>query len=128
MAQQELDLAQFRRRLEEMRASTQDEIDGLQIANENQDTSYGVKNHPAEDATEVFDRERSLAIRAALERELEQMDRALERIEAGTYGVCEVGGEPIPAERLEARPAATLCIQHQRERDEFARDVPDPWV
>lgn len=130
MAQQQLDLDQFRRRLEEMRASTQDEIDGLQdeVVNANQDTSYGVKNHPAEDATEVFTRERSLAIQAAMERELEQIDRALQHIEAGTYGVCEVGGEPIPAERLEARPAATLCIQHQRERDEFARDVPDPQV
>ena len=62
--------------------------------------------------------QRVAAIETQLQRELQQIDHALERIEAGTYGVCEVGGEVIPVERLEARPLATLCIQHQRERDE----------
>lgn len=122
MPQQQLDLESFRRRLEEMRASTQREIDGLheEVVNANQSDSYGAKNHPAEDATELFTRERSLAIEAELQRELGRIDHALERIAQGSYGVCEVGGEEIPLERLEARPAATLCIAHQRERDQEA--------
>jgi RNA polymerase-binding protein DksA len=119
MAHRQIDLDHFRSRLEEMRASTQREIDGLhdEVINSNQDDSYGVKNHPAEDATEVFTRERSLAIENELQRELERINHALERVADGTYGVCEVGGEEIPVERLEARPAATLCIVHQREQD-----------
>ena len=119
MAHHQIDIDHFRSRLEEMRASTQREIDGLhdEVINSNQDDSYGVKNHPAEDATEVFTRERSLAIENELQRELERINHALERVADGTYGVCEVGGEEIPVERLEARPAATLCIVHQREQD-----------
>ena len=122
MAQQQLDLDYFRRRLEDMRDSTRREIDGLhdEIVNANQSDSYGVKNHPAEDATELFTRERSLAIEAELQRELGRIDHALTRLAEGSYGVCEVGGEEIPVERLEARPAATLCIVHQRELDQQA--------
>jgi RNA polymerase-binding protein DksA len=120
MVQPQLDFDYFRRRLEEMRQSLQDEIVSLdrEAINEDQSDSYGVKNHPAEDATELFTRERSFAIEAQLQREIQQIDHALERIQAGMYGICEVGGEEIPVERLEARPLATLCIQHQRERDE----------
>jgi DnaK suppressor protein len=114
-----LDLNAFRGRLEERRAEIRDEIDRLeeQAMNINQTEGYGVKNHPAEDATEIYDRERSLAISAVMQRELEQIDHALERIAAGSYGVCEVCRKPIPEERLDARPFATLCIDHQRERD-----------
>ncbi len=130
MAQAELDLAHFRQRLEEMRTSIQDELNRLQeeTANINQSIDYGVKNHPAEDATELEQRERSMAIRGELEREVGRIEHALTRLEQGSYGVCEVGGELIPVERLEARPAATLCIRHQRENDQQARDVPDPQV
>ena len=130
MAQPQLDLDHFRQRLETMRAETQSEIDGLreEVAADNDEVNYGVKNHPAEDATNLYTQERSLAISATMERELAQIDHALQRIAEGTYGVCEVGGESIPVERLEARPAATLCIQHQREQDEQARDVPGPQV
>ena len=41
---------------------------------------------------------------------LDAIDAALERLTAGTYGVCVRGGEPIGRDRLEARPAAALCI------------------
>jgi RNA polymerase-binding transcription factor DksA len=56
--------------------------------------------------------ERGEAERLAIElREaLEEVDGALERLAAGTYGYCEVCGKPIGAARLEAMPAARLCI------------------
>jgi RNA polymerase-binding transcription factor DksA len=47
-----------------------------------------------------------------LETRLREIEAALERIENGTYGICTVGGEEIPAERLEANPAAATCIEH----------------
>jgi RNA polymerase-binding protein DksA len=120
MAQPQLDLAHFRQLLEDLRVSVQHEIESRaeEALNANQTEGYGVKNHPAEDATELYDRERSLALEAGMQRELDQIEHALERMAEGTYGICEVGGEPIPVERLEARPAATLCIQHQRTQDE----------
>ncbi|HYI60952.1 MAG TPA: TraR/DksA C4-type zinc finger protein [Acidimicrobiales bacterium] len=48
----------------------------------------------------------------ALSDQLEEVVRALGKIEAGTYGACEVGGEPIPLTRLEAVPTARSCIDH----------------
>ena len=49
---------------------------------------------------------------AQLRSELDEVERALEKIEAGTYGKCEVCGEPIAEARLEAMPATRFCIQH----------------
>jgi DnaK suppressor protein len=44
------------------------------------------------------------------ERRLAEIDAALERLVAGTYGVCEVCGRPIPRARLEVRPMAQTCV------------------
>jgi RNA polymerase-binding protein DksA len=119
MATSSLDLPKFRQLLEKMRDDLQAELDRLQeeSANVDQAEGYGVKNHPAEDASELFLRERNLAVSSDLRAELADANHALERIEAGTYGSCEECGEPINPERLEARPAATFCIRHQRERE-----------
>lgn len=115
-----LDLNTFRVQLEQMRGDLQAEIDQIQdeSKNEDQSDSYGVKNHPAEDATELFLRQRNLAVSGDLRRELDEVEHALQRIEDGSYGRCEVCGEPISPERLEVRPSATLCIRHQREREQ----------
>jgi DnaK suppressor protein len=49
------------------------------------------------------------ALDASGRRELAEIDRALARLEAGDYGLCETCGEAIPAARLRAKPAATTC-------------------
>jgi RNA polymerase-binding transcription factor DksA len=66
--------------------------------------------HPADTATETFEREKDLSILEQLEAELVELQAALERIDAGTYGVDEVTGEPIPAERLDVMPAARTNV------------------
>lgn len=48
-------------------------------------------------------------------RELAQIERALQRMEDGTYGICEITGKPIPLARLQALPYATTTIEAQRE-------------
>ena len=57
------------------------------------------------------ERERDLALSAQALAAVEEIDRALERIEAGTYGVCAKCGENIPKERLKALPWASLCVR-----------------
>lgn len=52
------------------------------------------------------------ALAAQLRNELEEVELALEKLDAGTYGRCETCGEPISAARLEAMPAARFCIDH----------------
>src|SRR5688572_17757010 len=56
----------------------------------------GYGDHQADDATEVFEREKELGLAQSLEMHIEQTQHALQRIEAGTYGECESCGKPIP--------------------------------
>ena len=56
------------------------------------------------------ERERDLALSAQAMAAVEDIDRALAKIDAGTYGICERCGQPIPRERLRALPYAALCV------------------
>jgi DnaK suppressor protein len=63
--------------------------------------------------TRLSEREEVEAISAVQRAQLAQVDAALERIEAGTYGTCEGCGVDIPVERLEAMPSAGYCVACQ---------------
>ena len=54
----------------------------------------------------------NLALAAQLRTELEEVERALRKLDDGTYGRCETCGEPIAPARLEAMPATRFCITH----------------
>jgi DnaK suppressor protein len=70
----------------------------------------------ADAGTKAFEREHELALTQNARHLLDQGERALARIDAGTYGVCESCGEPIGKARLLAFPRATLCVEcKQRE-------------
>jgi DnaK suppressor protein len=56
------------------------------------------------------ERERDLALSAQARAAVEEIDRALAKMDAGTYGVCERCGNPIPKARLKALPYAALCV------------------
>jgi DnaK suppressor protein len=64
----------------------------------------------ADAGTKVFEREHELALTQNAQDLLDQGERALARIDAGTYGVCESCGQPIGKARLQAFPRATLCV------------------
>ena len=68
--------------------------------------------HDPEGATIAFERSQADALRSAAVRRLAEVAAALARYRAGTAGICAVGGEPIPAARLVARPTATTCVRH----------------
>ena len=65
-------------------------------------------------ASQVFEQQRDLALRDRANQQLELVEAALARIEAGTFGTCTNCGKPIAAERLEALPWAAWCIDCQR--------------
>lgn len=73
-------------------------------------------NHPGDMGTEEFERGKDLALNEHAERELQQVEEALERMKEGHYGVCEVCHEEIPYERLEAVPTTKRCIKHASEK------------
>jgi RNA polymerase-binding protein DksA len=72
-----------------------------------------VDQHPADIATDTLERELDLSVRESAEAGLQDVERALKRIEKGTYGICPVCDAPIPEERLEAKPEAEFCVEHQ---------------
>jgi RNA polymerase-binding protein DksA len=74
-------------------------------------------NHLADTATETYDRELDYTLEENSGHLLGEIDAALKRIDDDTYGTCTNCSKEIPAERLEARPWATLCIGCQRERE-----------
>lgn len=74
----------------------------------------------ADAGTATFDRERALSIQNNIKDLIGQIDRALERIDEGSYGSCERCGKPIDAARLKALPHASLCMDCKR-REERAR-------
>ncbi|MFE5488802.1 TraR/DksA family transcriptional regulator [Streptomyces virginiae] len=67
--------------------------------------------HDPEGGTTAFERAHVAALMAQAREHLEEVDRALERLEHGRYGRCEGCGGTIAPERLEIRPAATTCIR-----------------
>jgi DnaK suppressor protein len=106
-------IASIRARLEQERASLQSDIESLAVENQAQQDDYGVGNHVADDATEVFTRERNLALRNNTQDLLTQVESALRRLEEGSYGICARCGQEIAAERLDALPYAIYCITCQ---------------
>lgn len=79
-----------------------------------------VQSHLAEEGTEAFDQALSLDLAAAERRIVKEINDALKRIEAGTYGMCELTGKPISAERLEELPWARHTIQAAMELERQA--------
>ncbi|MET9962833.1 TraR/DksA C4-type zinc finger protein [Streptomyces sp. NPDC006326] len=67
--------------------------------------------HDPEGGSTAFERAHVAALMARAREHLEEVERALERLERGQYGECEGCGGAIPPERLEIRPAATTCVR-----------------
>jgi len=69
-------------------------------------------NHPADEGTELFERQKDVALNEHEGNYLQSIEKALQAIDEGTYGRCEVCGKEIPFERLEALPTTTYCKEH----------------
>ena len=69
--------------------------------------------HQADAGSDAYDRDFALSLLSQEQDALYEIDEALKRIDAGTYGVCELSGKPIPHARLEAIPFARLTVECQ---------------
>lgn len=76
-----------------------------------------VSEHPGDNAPYVADREVAQTSLEHAEADLMEVDAALQRLEEGTYGRCEVDREPIDPERLRVRPTARYCTIHQQQAE-----------
>jgi DnaK suppressor protein len=104
----------FRRRLEQSRADLRRELDAILPLETHDITQEGDQTDHASAASE---REYALQNRERIQRLLRQAERALVKLENGTYGYCEDTGEPIDLKRLMAEPATSLSLAAQQARE-----------
>jgi RNA polymerase-binding transcription factor len=71
----------------------------------------GIDDESADAGTATFEREKELSIEQNVRDLIQKIDRALKRIDDGTYGICERCGNPIEKARLKALPYVDLCIK-----------------
>jgi DnaK suppressor protein len=107
-------LAELRGALEEQRDNLRKEIVELGGDPDSDDAAIDVERGFADSAHSTAERARLLSVMKALRANLRWVQRALAKMELGTYGVCERCGNPISVERLEALPWAILCIDCAR--------------
>ncbi|MEJ8544564.1 TraR/DksA C4-type zinc finger protein [Brevibacillus borstelensis] len=109
-------LAHFRVRLLEQKKELEDRVQDHYGMREPMSTSLQefsmYDNHPADIGSEMFEREKDLALDSLDRETLKEIDQALSRMDEGSYGVCTVCGQEIPQERLEALPQAQTCKEH----------------
>jgi RNA polymerase-binding protein DksA len=77
----------------------------------------GYDDHPADMASETFQKEKDQALFESLQDSLARVRNALSKIKRGTYGKCDSCGKPIGLKRLKALPFATLCVDCQGRRE-----------
>lgn len=117
-----MDLDVIRRRLDEEREELQQMMQGgqerLDAEGEgNAGELSSVDQHPADVGTETFEREKEQSLAQGAEERLRDVEGAFRKLDEGTYGTCEICDRPIGEDRLEARPAARFCIEHQKDAE-----------
>ncbi|MGD1978993.1 MAG: TraR/DksA C4-type zinc finger protein, partial [Akkermansiaceae bacterium] len=80
--------------------------------------------HQGDAGSDAYDRDFALNMLSKEANALGEIEEALQRLELGTYGICEESGEKIPQPRLEAMPFARLTVERQaaKERENSTRD------
>ncbi|MFD8437128.1 TraR/DksA family transcriptional regulator [Streptomyces microflavus] len=102
---------------ETMRLRSELESSGAALAGLMRDSGDGAGDDEADTGTKNITREHELSLAANAQEMLEQTERALARLEAGTYGLCEICGKPIGKARMQAFPRATLCVEDKQKQE-----------
>ena len=116
---QSAELQRFREQLLTEQSRLEEELEEIERRAAHADESdraselSAYEDHPADLASETFEREKDLAIGESVEHMLHKVINALEKIDRGTYGLCDACGKPIKKARLRALPFATLCLDCQ---------------
>lgn len=111
LAQQEQALRDERATYFQQFETLRDEADALVADYEPGDVQFDEES--GEGDTVSTERERDLQLSAQARQMVDEIDTALAKIKKGTYGICEVSGEPIPRERLEAIPWARVRVEYK---------------
>jgi DnaK suppressor protein len=105
-----VDLDAVRRELQARRDSTRDRVETLAERPE-LGAAQGFGKRIGDGTTEAISRLTDIGVGRSLETALERVERALAKLDEGTYGTCDRCGAPIAPKRLEAMPDSTLCVE-----------------
>jgi len=108
-----MDEAAIRRELEQRRDEARDTIAGLAKRPE-RGTAQGFGKRIGDGTVEAISRLTEIGVGEKLEESLIRTERALVKLDEGTYGICDACGEPIAPRRLEAMPDVVLCVECAR--------------
>ena len=111
-------MQRFKKRLEDLKLKISHSLLNCTAEVKKPDEATGYSQHQADQGTDDFDRRISIEITSEEARLLRQIEHALERIDEGTYGTCEITGEDIPRARLEAMPYATTTVKAQEKLEQ----------
>lgn len=103
----------FKQELERLRAQLLQSVKGSTEGAKSLDEAKAYSQHQADSGTDDFDRSVSLELAGQEYGILKHIDRALEKINENTYGICDVTGQEIPMKRLTAVPWATMTVEAQ---------------
>jgi DnaK suppressor protein len=103
--------ADVRAALEERRRSVSDEIAELTAVPRDPMMAISFGKRVGDGTTQAVERLNQVGTATALAAMLADVERALAKLDEGTYGRCDSCGDAIPAERLEARPWSVLCVR-----------------
>lgn len=107
------ELEKIRHKLLEMKAQISGSIRETKEEVKEMEESKGYSQHQADEGTDDFVKNISLDLSNKELSVIKQIDRALDKIEEGTYGLCDVTGKDIPKARLEVLPYATMTVEAQ---------------
>jgi DnaK suppressor protein len=107
----EATLVALRRQLVRQKAELRKEIESQGADPESDDVAFVEDAGFSDRSHRTEERSRLISVVRALRSNLRDVERALAKMEAGTYGTCESCGKPIGLERLDALPWAVLCIE-----------------
>ncbi len=113
----------LRARLESERARLIEESEQLQAsastpAERREGSPFGKRE---EEANETLELEKRLALEKRIREQLADIEHALDKFEKGTYGFCDICGQPIDPARLEALPQASLCLNCKAQQTKNAK-------
>jgi DnaK suppressor protein len=102
-------LTTLRASLEDEQAHLRQQLGELEAGNE---ASLTFDENFADSGQVAAEQGEAMALAGSLKDQLDDVERALKKMDEGTYGLCEVDGRPINEARLEAMPATRFCIDH----------------
>ena len=98
----------LRRRLETERESLLEELKAPALVAARRESSF--YSEQGELATEIVEAEKGLILKKRVRDQLAEVEHAVHKFDQGTYGLCDICGQPIDPARLEALPQANLCL------------------